>query len=262
MRSIVCLLAALGGCAATAQSDESPQVATQIVTTTLLNGLPRVNDSFSGSLPIAGRAAPLPPGRWAVVRSEAATVKNVPLTETVVLARHDGPVLRSLIRILANLRPVPTGLPLSPTCTSSDVIWNDVRQAIPFGPQDCAAIVFERPALWRENPKMLGYRIIKQLDELGIQTPNILVTYALAETDGTWFLHEYVANNPDLAGISPDLSTQRSQSAWTAFNVAKDPQKQQYVDRMKGELAGLRDALRRALIPPPSYVPGSGLTPA
>jgi hypothetical protein len=82
------------------------------------------------------------------------------------------------------------------------------------------------------------------------------------EANRNWMLDEYVFENPDLAGITPDMSTQRAQSAWTAFRLPGDPAKQKFVDDLKRRAEPMRAALRRQIQAPAPYLPGTGLTPA
>jgi hypothetical protein len=261
---IVRVLAAMlvAGCAPQAQRSDGGAAAITSVAPVVMNGFPQANDSYTGSVPFLGRTVPLPEGTWTVLVTQGLTLNKVGLVAaTMALIRHDGPMLRGIIQIGGNTRPFPR-MPVNTVCTSSDVIWNDVREAIANGRQDCTAITFQRPVLWREQPKSFGYEIEKSLDALGIQAPNIMVMLVIHESSARWFIGETLYANPDLEGITPDMSTQRSQSAWTAFNLPRDPRKQQFIDKLKAQAGPLRAALRQQIDGPPPYVPASGLTPA
>ena len=227
-----------------------------------VTGIPQRNETFSGTMLFLGRTILLPEGSWTVLNADAVGSRAGLVAAFVSLVRHDGPLLHGLLDIGANVRPSSSGFALNPICTSSDVLWNDVRAAVPYGRQDCAGISFLRPALWRENAKSLNYQQIQALDALGVQTPNIMVALSVNETNAGWFMSETLYLNPDAEGITPDLSTQRAQSTWAAFNLPKDPQKQQFVDRLKAKADPIRANLRHLLDTPPPYVPASGLTPA
>jgi hypothetical protein len=197
-----------------------------------------------------------------VVETRTVAAKNVGVVAGfVVLVQHDGAVLRNILQISGNLRPLTNGLPLSPECQSSDVLWNDVRAAQPNGEQDCSNIGFARPVLWRENQKDIMAVVMRDLDQLGVLTPNVVVYASIAESNKQWAAEEQLATNPDVSGITPDMATQRALSAWASFNVAKDPLKPPYVDKLKLEAGRIRADLRRQIDGPPPFVPGSGLTP-
>jgi hypothetical protein len=260
---IVHVLAAMlvASCAPQPQRNDGGAASMTSVAPVALSGFPQPNDTYTGSVPFLGRTVRLPEGTWTVLVTQGLSLRKVGLVvASMALIRHDGPSLRGIIQISGNTRPFPR-MPVNAACTSSDVLWNDVREAIPNGRQDCSAIAFQRPVLWREQQTSFGYLIEKNLDALGIQTPNIMVMLFVHEASASWFVSETLFANPDLEGITPDLSTQRSQSAWTAFNLPRDPRKQQFIDKLKVQAASLRGALRQQIDGPAPYVPASGLTP-
>jgi hypothetical protein len=225
--------------------------------------LPRVNENFSGSLPFLNRNMTLPAGSWKVANVAVAANKNVGLVGAIVaLVRTQGTSLQGVLVFAGNARPLPNGGPVNKLCQMSDVIWNDVRAAVPQGEQDCASVNFERTAFWRAGTNNLTTGIMTQLDLLNVQPPNIMVSVGIHEANRNWMLDEYVFENPDLAGITPDMSTQRAQSAWTAFRLPGDPAKQKFVDDLKRRAEPMRAALRRQIQAPAPYLPGTGLTPA
>ena len=267
MRTIAIALAGsvLAGCTPPAHQIAGARGPAQIsvFTPVGLNGVPQQNENYRGTVPLLGRSIHLPEGEWTVLASQAFSVGNLGVVAvSIALVRHDGPQLRGIVEIATNTRAASRGIPLSNVCVTSDVLWNDVREAVPFGRQDCSAIGFQRPVLWRENQKSFNHQIAQALDALNVQTPNVLVSLAVHETKGGWFIGETWHQNPDAAGITPDLSTQRAQSAWAAFNLAKDPAKAAFVDRLKSEAPAIRTNLRTLLEAPPPYIPATGLTPA
>jgi hypothetical protein len=227
-----------------------------------VNGQPHINQSFTGSVPIFGRNIPLPPGSWTVIaaRSVGAHAIGI-LWGGVALVQRDAAGLRAVIEIGGAVHPLTNGRPIGFTCGSSDVLWNDIHQSVPHGPQDCALIMFERPAFWREQNYGIENQIINQLDALNIQPPNIFISAGIYEANVNTDLAVWLYLNPDLEGIAPDMSTQRAQSAWTAFNYAHDPAKVRFIDKVKAELEPLREALRKQIETPAPFVPGTGLTP-
>ncbi len=225
--------------------------------------LPPMSQNFSGSMMFLNREMILPEGRWKVAAIQAIGSKTAGLVVGIVaLVRTDGPTLRGVLILSGNAKPLPNGFPVSVICQSSDVIWNDIRQAAPQGEQDCAAINFERPALWRAAQKTVFPGIMGALDLLNVQTPNYLVGVVVHEANLNWALDEMYLANPDAEGIAPDLSTQRALSGWAAFHLAADPQRQHFVDELKARVAPLRLALRRHIEEHAPYIPHSGLTPA
>jgi len=228
-----------------------------------VDGQPGINQSFAGSVPMFGRNIALPPGNWTVIaaRSTAARGAGI-LWGGIALVQRDTSGLRGVIEIGGTVRPLANGRPIAFACTSSDVLWNDIRQSVPHGPQDCALITFSRPALWHDSNRGLEYQIINQLDALGLQSPNVFVAAGIYEANAASDLAGWLFVNPDLEGITPDMSTQRALSAWTAFNYPHDPAKLRFIDKLKAEIAPLRAGLRKQIEAPAPFVPGSGLTPA
>ena len=225
--------------------------------------LPRVGENHTGSLPFLNREMRLPAGVWKVASTQAIVVKNLGVAGAfVALTKIQGASLQGVLIIFGNARPAPNGFPANKLCQTSDVIWNDVAQNLPQGEQNCAVINFERPVLWRTGNKNVAAGVMSQLDLLNVQPPNIMVSVSVHEANRNWVLDEFLAENPDLAGIPPDMSTQRAQSSWVGFRAAGDPAKQKFIDDLKALATPIRAALRGQIQTPAPYLPGTGLTPA
>jgi hypothetical protein len=223
--------------------------------------VPGMGQEFTGSVPFLDRQMALPPGVWKVARSQAVGTKTIGLVGALLtLVQAEGPILQGLVMFSGNARPLPHGFALNQLCLMSDVLWNDIRQAVPQGEQDCAVINFERPALWRGRP--MTAPLMNELDLLNVQPPNFTVSLGVVEANQNWSMTETVIVNPDLEGITPDLSTQRAQSAWTAFRLPADPAKQRLIEKLKQRAAKLRADLRREIQTPAPYLPHTNLTPA
>ncbi len=208
--------------------------------------LPRVGENFTGTLPFLNREMRLPAGSWKVAATQAIVAKNVGLAGAfVALTKIQGTSLQNVLIFFGNARPAPDGFPANKLCQTSDVIWNDVAQNLPQGDQDCAVINFERPVLWRSGNKNAAAGVMSQLDLLNVQPPNIMVSVSVHEANRNWVFDEFLAENPDLAGIAPDMSTQRAQSSWVGFRAAGDPAKQKFIDDLKALAAPMRATLRR-----------------
>ena len=228
-----------------------------------VDGQPRINQSFAGSVPMFGRNVPLPPGSWTVIAARSVVAHGTGvLWGGIALIQRDTSGLRGVIQIGGAVHPVAAGRSTAFACASSDVLWNDIRESVPQGPQDCALIMFERPALWREKNHGIEFQIINQLDALSIQPPNIFIEAGIYEGNADTDLAVWLCLNPDLEGIAPDMSTQRARSAWTAFNYPHDPAKTRFIEKIKAEIEPLRAAMRKQIEAPAPFVPGSGLTPA
>jgi hypothetical protein len=228
-----------------------------------VDGQPQINQSFAGSVPMFGRNVPLPPGSWTVIAARSLVARGAGvLWGGIALMQRDTSGLRGVIEIGGTVHPLTNGRPTAFACASSDVLWNDIRESVPHGAQDCALIIFERPAFWREKSNDIEFQIISQLDALGIQPPNIFIEAGIYEGNATTDLSVWLCLNPDPEGIAPDMSTQRARSAWTAFNYPHDPAKVRFIERLKSEIEPLRAALRKQIEAPAPFVPGSGLSPA
>jgi hypothetical protein len=267
------LLPLLGGCAGQGVP-QTPQAqaarlaaaiaAAGISTVTLpVSGQPQINQSFTGAVPVFGRNVPLPPGAWTMAAARSVNARSAgTLASSIALIQRDGARLRAIFLVINSVRPMTNGAPVGTACTSSDVLWNDIRVAVPHGDQDCALVFFERPVLWRQKPNELQYQLVTQFDALGIQPPNILVGLAVHEANRGGTIDAVLLQNPDLDGITPDMATQRAQSAWTAFNYPHDPAKVKFIDALKAQADAIRAGLRKQIDGPAPFVPGTGLTPA
>jgi hypothetical protein len=227
------------------------------------NVMPHIGDTVTGHVQFLNREMTLPAGAWKVASTQAMMAKTTGLAAAAIaLIRVQGTSLQSILVFGGNARPVPNGFAANKLCQSSDVIWNDVAQNTPQGDQDCSTVNFERTVLWRMTGKNVAAGVMNQLDLLNVQPPNIMVSVMAHEANRNWTLDEFLFENPDLAGITPDLSTQRAQSSWVGFRAASDPARQKFIDDLKTLAAPMRAALRRQIATPAPYLPGTGLTPA
>lgn len=225
-------------------------------------GLPGVGDRESGAVTLYGRNFPLPPGTWTVVDSRTLVQQKLgPLHGSLILSQVQGGVLRGLVNLDTDARAGGADTKLNPVCTASDVLWSDMRSGADVQHQDCAAITFFRTVLGRQNPAGPLGSALAQLDQMGVQTPNVIVGYMVYESAPGARAHEECMFNPDLDGIPPDTATLRPQSAWATYNYVNDPAKRIFVAKMKVQANALRAALRHIL---GGAAPNAGgpLTPA
>ncbi len=225
--------------------------------------VPPLNQDASASITFLNRTMLLPEGRWKVAATQAVSTKTgVLIGAFMALVRVDGPTLNGVLVLSGNAQPASNGFPVSVVCRATDVIWNDIPRALPQGDQDCASIGFVRPALWRTVPQSISAATMRQLDLLNVQPPNYMIALVIHESNRNWTLDEVFYQNPDIAGVPPDMSTQPALSAWAPFRVASDPARQRFVDELKQRAAPLRLSLRRQIEAHAPYIPRSGLTPA
>jgi hypothetical protein len=219
-------------------------------------GQPAIGTIISGSFVMFGRTISVPGGAWTVLTAQS---RRDPVTGRVsggvALVQREGHVLLGLVQaVVADRKMVEAG-DVPAVCTSSDVLWNDVRQAVPFGPQDCTSIYFERPDLWWASPMSLPDQVMISLQDVDVAAPHVVVALHLYEAGGNLVLTESVALNPEPRGIAPDAYMLRGQSSWTAFSAARDPAKLKLLDELKGLAAPLRATLRAQVEAPPPLVP-------
>jgi hypothetical protein len=212
---------------------------------------PQMNTPYRGTMPFLGHTIPLPDGDWTVIsRNAVETRDRTPVSVRIVLERNDGPVLTGLMVLGGNpaSHPFPHGLPVSPICTGSDVILADAGQADPGGDLNCATVDFHRSTFLRDATSPMFVRVAGNgLDQRNISPPPTLVGTAFIVATRTHSLVGDVFFNPDRAGIAPDVATQRAMSGWTAFNIAKDPAKQAFAQKVLDWSRGWRAALKLAL---------------
>jgi hypothetical protein len=192
-----------------------------------------------------GRQVPLPDGAWTVLtvqsRHQTGTKQQ---SGSVALVQRDGPLLQGIVQAVIADRKMVEANELPPICTSSDVLWNDIREAVPFGAKDCSAIYFERPDLWWVSYLSLPSQVLQTLQASRVTIPRVVVALHLYEEGAGPVLTESVALNPVAHGIAPDVYMARGQSSWTAASVAKDPAKQKLLRDLESLAVPLRAALR------------------
>jgi hypothetical protein len=208
-------------------------------------GQPKIGTTFYASFVMFGRTIPLPDGAWTVLaaqsRRDPATVR---WSGGIALVQRNGPTLLGLVQAVAADRQMLAPEQVPAICTSSDVLWNDIRQAVPFGPQDCSSIYFERPDLWWISAFTLPEQVLGSLRDADITPPHVVVALHLYEAGTGLVLTESVALNPEPRGIAPDAYMFRGQSTWTAVALARDPAKLKLLDDLKALAAPLRAMLR------------------
>ncbi len=219
--------------------------------------VPEMNRTYSGSVVMLGRTIPLPAGAWTVVARGISAATVDPPSLDIAFIRSSGDALTGLLAIYGTPlgRPASAGFKVNATCAPAEVITADIAAENPGGDQDCLTVRFFRPVTYRDiraNP--LVHAIIAQLDARNISAPPVMVGAEVFEADRAHELRMSGYFNPDAAGIAPDLSVQRAQSAWAPYNLPKDPQKVAYVERIKawGESwrLGLRQLLEERSVPP------------
>ncbi len=220
--------------------------ATVAAVTAEVGSLPDMDRTYRVTLPMLDRAVALPAGDWVVIERDRRAYRAGPPTGGVVLMRREGATLTGLIEIQGNrLARVGATNPVNPFCTTTDVIWHDVQAATAGGQQDCAIITFARPATWQNGSAPGVLRAVgKGFAAYGVTPPSVLVTVGFYVANPGHSLSEVVWLNPDTNGIAADRSTERSQSDWAPANLARDPRKQAYIDRVKAWSARWRAVLR------------------
>jgi hypothetical protein len=208
-------------------------------------GQPKIGTTFYRSFVMFGRTIPLPDGAWTVL---AAQSRRDPATGRwsggIALVQRNGPSLLGLVQAVAADRKMLAPEQVPAICTSSDVLWNDIRQAVPFGSQDCSSIYFERPDLWWISAFTLPEQVLGSLRDADITPPHVVVALHLYEAGTGLVLTESVALNPESRGIAPDAYMFRGQSSWTAVGLAHDPAKLKLLDDLKNLAVPLRATLR------------------
>lgn len=221
-------------------------------------GLPGPGEEFRGAVDVYGRQFPLPPGLWTVSDSRALAHEHAgPMTGELILSQSENGVLRGLVSVGTNANAYSPETKLNTVCTASDVLLNDMKPGSDLAHQDCMALNYYRLVLARQTPAAPLGATLQLLDQLGVQTPNMVVGFMLFESSATGRLHEEWLMNPDLDGVRPDAATLRAQSAWAPYNYAKDPAKITYLARLRANAATVRDLLRREVNRPPAHAGGA-----
>jgi hypothetical protein len=220
-------------------------------------GQPPIGAVFSGTFTMFGRTVPLPGGAWTVLTAQSRRDPETgEISGGVALVQRDGATLRGVVQAIVTDRKMVGGGDVSAVCTSSDVLWNDIRQAIPFGTQDCTSVYFERPDLWWAIGFTLPAQVMTSLKDADINVPKVVVALHVYEAGPAAVLTESIAVNPEIRGIAPDAYTARGQSSWTAFSLANDPAKQKLLDSLKSLAGSVRTTLRQqADLPAPVGAP-------
>lgn len=208
--------------------------------------LPRLHQHVTGSIAFLGRDTPLPSGDWEVIMvAKVSNPRGLPNAD-VMLLRRDGGTLTGMFEIKGNVvgRPATSGFAVSGVCTMGDTIFSDVRSAELGGAQDCLAIVFQHTVHWRaaSAPRIMQ-ALARDIDIAGAALPPTLISAAFEVRNRNYQLYEQVWLNPDTAGIGGDHSARRSDSDWTAYNLSRDPERQQYIDTLRQWADGWRGVM-------------------
>ena len=222
--------------------------------------LPPLGGFYAGSVPMLGKAVPLPSGRWQVVAQQKSTFPGYPPGARVTLLRAEGGVMTGVLEVAGNAvgRPSAIGWPVNPICATarrvgSDpaLLGGDARVASAGGDQDCVLVNFQASVFWRSPTAPAPLQaLVRSLARLGVAPPETLVMVAIGQTDAHWRLTEQLWLNPDLAGIAPDAEPRAEHSSWDADRLDQDGDRRAYVLRLLGWADGWRGVLRQALTDP------------
>ena len=220
--------------------------------------------NYSGSVLLAGRQAPLPDGEWFLVGRGIARGRGSDVNEELLMLRADGNSVSGFLTYSANplAKPAP-GYRLFPSCSDSNYLYADVREATPGGRQDCLSIQFVSEAALRAPNVPAGVKaLVDAANARNLAIPETMLVASLVQANATHGMVFTLYLNPDLAGVPPEPSSVRAQSGWASFNLDKDPTRAAYVQRLKAWSEGWHGVLQTAFDGQGAHVPpGAGATP-
>jgi hypothetical protein len=187
--------------------------------------LAELHATYTGSILLAGRQAPLPDGAWHLVGRVIAWGRGSDVNEELLLLRQTGNSVSGFLIYSANplAKPAP-GYRLFASCSDSNRLYADVRQAEPDGAQDCLSIQFvSEAALRAPNAPATAKVLADAANARNLAIPETMLVTSLVQADQTHAMVFALYLNPDLAGVPPEPSTVRAQSGWASFNLDKDP---------------------------------------
>jgi hypothetical protein len=219
---------------------------------------------YTGSILLAGRPAPLPDGEWLLAGRGIARGRGTSLNEELLLLRQSGHSVSGFLIYWANplAKPAP-GYPLFASCSDSNRLFADIREATPVGAQDCLSIQFVNEAALRApNAATAVKALVDVANARNLAIPETMLVASLVRANATHAMVFTLYLNPDLAGVPPEPSSVPVQSSWASFNLDKDPARVAYMERLKAWSEGWRGVLTEAFggrgvrVPP-----GAGTTP-
>jgi hypothetical protein len=226
--------------------------------------LAELHRTYTGSILLAGRQAPLPDGQWYLAARGVARGRGTDINEELLLLRQSGSSVSGFLIYSANplAKPAP-GYPLFPSCSDSNRLYADVREATPGGAQDCLSIQFVSEATLRaSNASVFVKALVDAANARNLTIPETMLVTSLTQASQTHGMVFTLYLNPDLAGVPPEPSTVRAESGWASFNLDKDPARVAYLDKLKTWSEGWHGVMKVAFDGHGVQVPaGAGVTP-
>ncbi len=198
-------------------------------------------DQVQDQVPFGGRTIPLPSGTWRVIASLPGTAQNGLATDSQALAHEVNGKLVGLVILVGNDKTTPsaTGYRADGNCERSDMIFTHVAQNSDFGEQDCQYINFMVPEdVSKQTPgDALLRAAFGDLKERNVAAPQVLVGVSFRFATRRDILIARYYFSPDADGIPPSEKTAWLDNDWNKYNLARHPDKQKYIERVKTWLA-------------------------
>ena len=211
-----------------------------------LGQMPTTNQTYSGSVTVAGRVLPLPPGAWIAGKNDVQADTNVSsVIGQTTFVRRSGGMLSGLLvlQVSAIDHHRPNSLAVTGPCTVGNVLYSHVRAAAGRDDQDCLAMLAGPQAAIRNSLKT-GWLPV---DRMNLVSPPTFVVGQITLVRPDVGLTAIYITNPDLDGVPVDPEVNPALSLWGRDRIDRDPAKKAYVERSRAFLERYRGELLSAL---------------
>lgn len=185
---------------------------------------------------------PLPPGQWAVTALNETRNNLNNVTASITMASIVNGRFRGMVAISTNIDPNANGWQLSKFCARKDLYF--MQSDTNFQKeQSCWGINHHIVAATSSYRPTYGKNIRQVLAEHGIDMPSVMINTTFHFASESAFLTYEIALNPVAFGLPADQRTSWADSPWHRDLIARDTQRQAFLDQVKARYAPLYPTL-------------------
>lgn len=199
---------------------------------------------YESSILVARTKVPLPPGKWTLVSLNEANNNDRHLIAHVALLNVVDGKMQGYITISTNVEFSKNGgwQPIE-FCSRKNLYFLNVEANYP-NEQSCWGInhVLREPTS-SYAPKY-GKNVWQVLSEQGLTMPRLLIDTVFRFANRPSFITYEIYLNPEFYGFPVSGETSWASSPWHKDMVARDPKRQQFLDRIRTQYAAFVPVLR------------------
>lgn len=200
---------------------------------------------FEDTFRIGNHELPLPERKWTYVGSQFhISDRNRPFG-IVSLIKSDGKVLTDALLVMSALDQGGTaGYWSSSFCERRDLLYKEVRTNVEGKKQDCWGINYFVTARTQKTGSA-ARKTLEYIKKHRLEMPSFAVYSQHRLTEYGNFVEYQHATNPEYySNVEPVPASSWLSSEWHVDRYYRDPQKVQYVDRVKRQAQKLHEKLK------------------